>query len=226
MILQFGQVEIRARAVGDQGLGVVEEEETEIEERGRDGFAIDQKVLFHQVPAARADHQDGRGLAHFVELSLGAGVGDGAAHGIAQVDLSLDDVAPGGRVGIFEIGHEDVGAGIERVDDHLAVDRAGDFDAAVQKVGWDRGHLPVAIPYVRRGRQKLRHGSGVDFLLAFTSVREQLTAARFERARQLGQEAQGFLVEDGFLRFGERGSDLDRLFLCGKHEAGSFCKSC
>ena len=89
MTLQFGQVEIRARAVGDQGPGVVEEEQAEIEERRRDGFAIDQEVLFHQVPAARADHQDRRRFAHFVELSLGAGVGDGAADGIAQVDLAL-----------------------------------------------------------------------------------------------------------------------------------------
>ena len=125
-------------------------------------------VLFHQVPAARANHQYSRGLAQFVELSFGAGVGDGAANGIAQVDLPLDDVTPGGRIGIFEIGHEDIGAGVERVDDHLAVDGAGDFDAAVQKVGRDGGHLPVAIPDVRRGRLEIpawlrrRFPAGVD----------------------------------------------------------------
>ena len=75
--LHFRQVEIRARAVGDQRLGVVEEEQAEIEERGGDGLAIHQEVFFHQVPAARADHQDGRVLAEFVALPLGAGVGDG-----------------------------------------------------------------------------------------------------------------------------------------------------
>ena len=71
------------------------------------GFAVDQKVLFHQVPAARTHHQRGGLFAQLVVLAFGAGIGDGAADGVAQVDLALDDVPPGGRVGVFEIGHED-----------------------------------------------------------------------------------------------------------------------
>ena len=47
-------------------LGVVEKEETEIEERAGDRLAVDQKMLFGQMPAARADHQGGRVLAELV----------------------------------------------------------------------------------------------------------------------------------------------------------------
>src|ERR1035441_10238465 len=44
MAFQFGQIEIRSCAVRDQVLGIVKEEQAEIEERGRDGFAIHQKM--------------------------------------------------------------------------------------------------------------------------------------------------------------------------------------
>ena len=101
---------------------------------------------------------------------------------------------PGGRIGVLEIGHEDVGAGVQRVDDHLAVDGAGDFDAAVEKVGGDGRHAPFTIADVRRGWQKLRHGSVVDSLLPFAAGSQQLAPAGFEGLRQLGQEAGGFCV--------------------------------
>ena len=41
---------------------------------------------------------------------------------------------PRRRVRVLEVGHEHVGAGIERVDDHLPIDGPGDFDAAVLKI--------------------------------------------------------------------------------------------
>ena len=63
MALHLRQIEIGAGALGDQRLGVVEEEEAEIEQRPGDGLAIHQQVFFHQMPAARAHQQDGRGLA-------------------------------------------------------------------------------------------------------------------------------------------------------------------
>ena len=103
-------------------------------------------MLLRQVPAARP-HQQHRGLVVERVMPAGLGIveGDRAAHRVAQVDLALDQIVPGRRVGILEIGHEDVGAGIERVDHHLAVDRAGDLDAAVEQIRGQRRHRPVAV---------------------------------------------------------------------------------
>jgi hypothetical protein len=71
--------------------------------------------------------------------------GDGSADGVAEVDLAFDEVVPGGRGGVLEVGHEDLGAGVERVDDHLAVDGAGDLDAAVEQVGGERRDGPFGV---------------------------------------------------------------------------------
>src|SRR3546814_2726433 len=45
---------------------------------------------------------------------------------VAQVELALDQVVPGRRRRVLEVRHEDAGAAVQRVDDHLAVDGAGD----------------------------------------------------------------------------------------------------
>jgi hypothetical protein len=57
--LDLRKIEVRAAALRDELLGVVEEEKAEVEERGRDRVAIDQHVLFEKMPAARA-HDEGR----------------------------------------------------------------------------------------------------------------------------------------------------------------------
>ena len=130
MALELGQVEVRPGPAVELLAGVVEEREPEVEQRGRDGLAVDEHVALGQVPAARA-HDERRdlvvqavALAVLVEL-------DRPADGVVQVALPVDDVRPGGRVGVLEVGHEDARARVERVDHHLAVDRAGDLDAAV-----------------------------------------------------------------------------------------------
>ena len=60
------------------------------------------------------------------------------APAVAQVDLALDQFVPGRRGGVLEVGHEHLGARIERVDDHLGVGRPGDLDPPVLQVGGDR----------------------------------------------------------------------------------------
>jgi len=62
-----------------------------------------------------------------------------------QVDLSGYDVFPCGGVGVLEIGHEDIGAGVEGVDHHLPVDRAGDLDPAVAQGFGGLRHGPHAV---------------------------------------------------------------------------------
>ena len=84
-------------------------------------------------------------LDQLVVAAVGAVVGDRALDRVDQVDVALDLVAPGRRVGVLEVGHEALGAAVERVDDELAVGRAGDLDAAVRVVGPRRRDLPVAV---------------------------------------------------------------------------------
>ena len=57
---------------------------------------------------------------------------------------------------ILEVGHVAVGAGVQRVDDHLRVDRAGDLDAAVEQRRRQVGDAPVAVADVRRCRRGSR----------------------------------------------------------------------
>ncbi len=136
--LDLGEIEVRAGAAGHELVRVVEEVEAEVEEGAGHGFAVDDDVALFEVPAARADEEHGGVVDEGVVL-VGGGVveGDGAADGVDEVELAVEEVLPGGRGGVFEVGHEDARAGVEGVDDHLAVDGAGDLDAAVLEVGGD-----------------------------------------------------------------------------------------
>ena len=161
--LELGQVEIRAGAGGEQRLRVGEEVEAEIEEAAGHRLAVDDEVLLRQMPAARADEQDrGPGGELVFLAALRVGEVDLVGPAVLEVDLALDLVFPGRRVGILEIGHEDLGAGVQRVDDHLAVGRAGDLDAAVLKVGGDRRDLPVAVADVLRLGQEIGQRAGIE----------------------------------------------------------------
>ena len=60
-----------------------------------------------------------------------------------QIGLTFDDVLPRRRKRVFKVSHEHFRARIERVDEHLAIDRTGDFDAAVLEVGRRSADLPV-----------------------------------------------------------------------------------
>ena len=192
MAFQLGQVEIRPTALPHKRLGVVEEVQTEIEERPRDLGSVNQKMLFVQVPTARADQQRRDLLVQAVALAFRAVEGDGAADGIAQIDLAVEVVGPGGRVGILEIGHEDAGAGVERVDDHLAVHGAGDLDAAVQEVLGDGRDSPFFLADGGGLGEEVRQCAGVDFFLANLAAREEVLAAGFEGAGESGEKVGGF----------------------------------
>jgi hypothetical protein len=64
------QVEERAGAAGDLLLGVVEEDQGEVEDAAGDALAIDGDVLFVQVPAARTDLQGGDLVVELVFLAV------------------------------------------------------------------------------------------------------------------------------------------------------------
>ena len=85
-------------------------------------------VPLGQVPAARPDDRASpsrrSGGSVFVRRRRAR---SSRRDRVAEVALPLDDVRPGRRARVLEVGHEDARAGVERVDHHLAVDRAGDL---------------------------------------------------------------------------------------------------
>ena len=174
MRFELGQVEIGAAALGQQGLGIVEEIEAEIEQRARHRLAIDQQVLLDQVPAARPHQQHGNLVVEPIRLGRRRIVeGDRASDGVAQVDLAVDQVGPGRRRGILEIRHEARSAGIERVDHHLAVGRTGDLDAAVEQIVGNRRDLPILFANMPRMRQEIRKLPRIESRLARGAAGEQ-----------------------------------------------------
>ena len=198
--LELGQVEVRAGAAREQLLGVVEHEEREIEDAALHALAVDRHVLLVEMQAARA-HLQHRDLV--VQLvALGAGRArllerQGAADRLADVDLALDLVRPQRRVRVLEVGHVRIGAGIEGVDDHLGIDRAGDLDATQLERLRHRRDLPVAVADRLRLGREVGPFAGVELLRAFGAHREQFLAARLERALQLGDEIERGRREDG-----------------------------
>ena len=161
--LQMGfhlrQVERRTRAAVQQFGGVVEEVQAEVDQRTDQRRAVDREVLLRQVPAARPGDDDGE-LAVVQPVGLAVLIqGDGPADGVAQVDLPGDHVRPGRGVGVLQVGQPDLGAGIQRVDRHLAVGRAGDLHPAVGEVVRNRRDGPDRRSGSRRSRARKSIGS-------------------------------------------------------------------
>jgi hypothetical protein len=126
-----------------------------------------------------------------------------------QVLLALDHVGPGGRRGILAIRHEHVGAAVERVDDHLAVDGPGDLDAAVEDVLGQRRHLPVARPHGGGLGQEVRRPAAVELRLDLLAAGQQLEPAAVESTLQLGEEIERSAAEDLVDRGSRRSDQLD-----------------
>ena len=188
----------------------MEEVEPEVEEARGDGAAVDEEVRLLQVPAARADDQRRDLLAERIGLAaLGVGHGNGAARRIMQVDLASDHRLPGGRGGVFEVGHEARGAAVQRVDDHLAIDRAGNLDPPVGEVSRCARDGPVALADRLGLGPEGRILAGIDACLECRAGLEQTPPLVAEAALQHGDEGAGLVGQD----VGEAGdggsTDLD-----------------
>ena len=195
MALELGEVEVRAAALVEQAPAVVEEVEPEVEEAAGELVAVHEHVALGQVPAARPDEEDGRVVAEPVGLLAGIEL-DRALDRVGQVGLAVEVVAPRRRVRVLEVGHEAAGAGVERVDDHLAVDRPGDLDAPVLQVGGHGRDAPVALAHLARLRQEVGQLAGVEARLALGARGEELAASRVEAAVELGDERERVRAQD------------------------------
>ncbi len=209
MAFELGQIEVRTGAAREQLLRVVEEVEREVEDAARNRRAVDPHVFFRQMPAARPHEQHRRLLVKLVGLAFRRREVDPAPDRVAQVDVALDIVVPPGRVGVLEVGHEDAGARIERVDDHLAVDRPGDLDAAVDDVGRHRRARPVAFADRVRLGEEVGQLAGIELGLPLRAAREQLHAPVAERALQFGGEGDGLGGQDLRVLGSDAARDLD-----------------
>jgi hypothetical protein len=193
VVFDLRQVEVRSLALGQEAAGVVEEVQAEVHDAAGDGFAIDEHVLFRQVPAVGTDHDGGQfaGRTQLVVLALEGGEVDPAFQRVCQVELSLDDVAPRRGGGVFHVGKPDLGAGVQRIDGHLLVHRAGDLNAPVLEVRSRGSDAPVGI--VPDGLCFAEEAGVValgDLLAAVTAALQQLLPGFRGSPVQLGNKRQ------------------------------------
>src|SRR4030095_7627278 len=110
--------------------------------------------------------------------------------------LTLHHVPPSRRVRVFKICHENLCAGIQRVDNHLAIGRPGDFDPAVLDVARDRRTLPVAFADLFRFGQEIEPFALMKPCLPFLPVLKTLLAPRAELTLQLCDKGERFRSKD------------------------------
>ena len=197
-------------------MGVVEKVEAEVEQRAAHRLAIYFDVFFEQVPATGPHHEHG-GFGVQLVLLGGRAERNSAAHGITQVDLALNDVFPSRGVGVFQVGHEHLGPGIEGVDNHLAFDRTGDFHAAVEQIGRYRSYRPVALADGDSLGQEIGQLASLKIELPLGPTGQHPAPTALEVAVQLGHERQRRRRED----FGEfRRIRAEDLHSFGREEGG------
>ncbi|OIQ92942.1 hypothetical protein GALL_251570 [mine drainage metagenome] len=206
--LHLGQIEVGARAARDQFLGIVEHEQGEIEDAAGGALAVDQHVLFVEMPAARTHDQRRQLVVELIALAALLEI-DPPPDGVYDVDLALDLVRPERRVGIFEVGHVGIGAAIQGVDDHFAIDRTGDLDASAKQILGQRSDGPVAVSDGGGFRQEVRPYAGIQAGLNLDALLQEFLAARFEAAAKLGDEIECFESEDLGECRRNRGLDFD-----------------
>ena len=117
---------------------------------------------------------------------------DRAADGVREVALALDDVLPGRRAGVLEVGHEDPGARVHGVDHQLAVDRPRDLDAAIPEIGRCRRDAPVVL----EGGHELGQRARVELGLPLAAPLEEREPDRVQLAVELRDELEGLRREN------------------------------
>ena len=128
--------------------------------------------------------------ARRVALALRRGEVDPPVDGVAQVELALDHVLPERGVGVLEVGQPDPGAGVQRVDRHLAVGRSGDLGPPVDQPGRRLGDPPrLVLADVLGLGEEVEGAAGGELGVALLAQRQQLAPATVETTVQVGEEA-------------------------------------
>lgn len=100
---EYYALEVRTGSSGEELGGVVEEVESKVEEGSRHGLAVDDNVGLVKVPSTGSD-EEGRAVGvQLVELATSRGLErDRLADSVAQVDLSVEVVGPGGGTRVWD----------------------------------------------------------------------------------------------------------------------------
>src|SRR6185437_13785316 len=89
------------------------------------------------------------------------------------MNLASDGRIPFGSVRVLEVGHKNVRAAVESIDDHFAIDWTSDFHSPIAQI---RGHgrdFPIRFANLGRGRQEMRRQAGSQGFLYFGAAFEQ-----------------------------------------------------
>ena len=126
-----------------------------------------------------------------------------------------------GEVAVLEIRHENVGARVEGIDDHLAIDRASDLDTAVLRRSAGAGaHPPVIFSDLARLLKEAGEFPAVEPQLARFPPLQQLETTGVESAMQHGQELDGIGSDDLLESRPHRPANLDTVPLHGRLQTG------
>ena len=107
-------------------------------------------MLLHHVPSAGSTKSTAGFGSQLVELAFRRAILDGPQVGIAQISLAFKAIAPGWRVGVFKVGHEDIRPGIQCIDNHLSFRRASNLHAAIDQVLRNWSDSPLRLANVMR----------------------------------------------------------------------------
>ncbi|MFL6752412.1 MAG: hypothetical protein ACJ8FL_04200, partial [Sphingomicrobium sp.] len=93
---------------------------------------------------------------------------------IAQIHLALDQLVPGRRGRVLEIGHIGLCAAVHRIDQHLGVGRAGALDPPVEEVGGDGADRPLRLANVASLLGEFGQLARIEAVLPLKPIIEQL----------------------------------------------------
>ena len=129
---------------------------------------------------------------------------------VAQVELAADHVLPQRGVGVLVVGEPHLGAGVERVDGHLAIGRPGDLHPAVHQPGRRVGDPPrLVLADVLGLGEEVQRAAGGEIGVAGPRGVEQLAAPAVERAVQRRQQLERLGREHLVVPLVHRPDDLD-----------------
>ncbi len=212
---ELRQVEVRPRSASEELRRVVEEIEPEVKQAGRNRDAVDEDVALDEMPAAGPDHESREAVIEAVGLAFGAIERELATDGRPKGRLAADDVVPGRRERVLEVGHEDASARIEGVDHHLRLGRTRDFDPPIVEVRRRGRDGPFGPADIRSRDREVRQDAGVELLLPLSTSLEKRHALAPEPALQVGDEGEGFRGQD-LLGALDLARDLDRRLAHGR----------
>ena len=167
------------------------DEETVVEEEGRNRIGPKANMLLCEVKASGSDEEDREFLPKPVLASIRTQVSDGPVDCISKVNLTLQGPLPCWRVGVFEIRHVNIRTRIETINHHLPVDRACDFDPPLAKVGGDWSDLPVGGSNLTRLAEKIGKCSCPKPCMSEGSLLQQRVQAWREFSDQIADKSKG-----------------------------------